>query len=102
MNGDAITESTVLTTDISVYAHWLPIYAVTYNANGGENAPEDQQKHTDIALKLREELPTRSAKITYDANGGSCEEESKTVNFVFDKWNTKQDGSGTPYAPEAE
>lgn len=57
-------------------------YAVAYNANGGENAPESQTKWYTENLVLQTSIPTRSG-------------------YRFVGWNTEADGSGTSYAPGA-
>jgi len=54
------------------------INKVTYNANGGSNAPAAQTKRYNIALTLSSNLPVRTG-------------------YTFTGWNTKQDGSGTSY-----
>ena len=53
-------------------------YTVTYNANGGNNAPANQSKILGTNLVLSSTAPTRSG---YD----------------FVSWNTKSDGTGTSY-----
>jgi len=64
-------------------AGWkLNTYAVTYKANGGENAPASQTKKYGTTLKLTADEPTR--------NG-----------YAFVRWNTQADGSGTNYNPGA-
>ena len=46
--------------DVTLYAVWqLKTYSVIYNANGGENAPEAQDKTHGIALALTEDIPVR-------------------------------------------
>ena len=45
---------------ILLYAVWEALtYTVTYNANGGENAPESQTKTHDIPLTLTDKIPTK-------------------------------------------
>lgn len=74
--GDTYTENANLT----LYATWNP--TVTYNANGGTNAPATQTKTYGSALTLTSSTPTRA-------------------NYVFRTWNTKADGTGYSYAPGA-
>ncbi len=89
----------------------LTTYTVTYNANGGENAPASQQKVKDVALTLSSQTPYRGSidagyyTITLNANGGSCSQSSlqakRMTDYTFNCWNTKADGSGTNYNPGA-
>ena len=50
--------------DISFYAVWkIREYAVFYDANGGEGAPEPQTKRYDESLNLSDTVPTRTGYI---------------------------------------
>ena len=73
-------ENTPINGDLTLTAHWAEIFYITYNANGGESAPETQMKLGTIDVKLTELVPLR--------NG-----------WQFTAWNTAADGSGTSYAP---
>ncbi len=55
-------------------------YIITYNANGGKDAPASQKKSHNIAMTVTNARPYRSG-------------------YVFTTWNTKANGSGTSYAP---
>lgn len=57
-------------------------YKVTYNANGGSNAPAAQNKTYGTALTLSSAKPTRTG-------------------YTFKGWNTKANGTGTNYAAGA-
>ena len=57
-------------------------YNITYDANGGSDAPDAQQKGEKVQLTLRAGVPTREG-------------------YTFKEWNTAQDGSGDSYAPGA-
>lgn len=57
-------------------------YTIKYDANGGEDAPEDQEKIYGEDLTLSSEIPTRE-------------------DYDFIAWNTKKDGSGQWFKPEA-
>ncbi|MBR0081549.1 MAG: InlB B-repeat-containing protein [Clostridia bacterium] len=50
----------------TLYAVWRNTYTVSFNANGGSNAPAAQTKINGIALVLTESTPTRTA---YDFSG---------------------------------
>ena len=54
-------------------------YAITFDANGGENPPASQKKIHGTDLTLTTETPTRA-------------------EYDFVSWNTAADGSGTSYA----
>lgn len=64
-------------------AQWEQItYAVTYDANGGSNAPAAQSKIYGTALTLSSVVPVRTG-------------------YTFTGWNTAANGSGTAYASGA-
>ena len=61
-------------------------YAISFNANGGKNAPVKVTKKTtktSFTVVLTKKKPTRSG-------------------YTFLKWNTKKDGKGTSYKPGAK
>ena len=65
---------------INLYAVWNKnTYTISYDANGGTEAPAAQTKTHDTDLTLTTSTPTRSG-------------------YTFDGWNTKSDGSGTNYS----
>jgi len=72
--GASYTDNAALT----LYAQWYAPYTVTYNANGGTGGPTTQTKVYNTNLTLTTSQPTRSG-------------------YAFVKWNTKSDGTGTPY-----
>lgn len=67
--------------DTILYAVWKPDeYAVTYNANGGNDAPAAQVKYHGTSLTLTADTPTKTG-------------------YTFRAWNTDQHGSGRDYLP---
>lgn len=58
-------------------------YTVTYDPNGGVDAPDLQIKDQDVTVSLHEKVPTRDG-------------------YLFDGWNTEPDGSGEEYIPGAD
>ncbi len=70
-------------TDGTCWTKGDPIsYTISYNANGGSEAPGSQTKTHGTDLKLSSTKPTRKG-------------------YNFSKWTTGKDGSGTSYAPGA-
>ncbi len=62
-----------------LYARWnIKAYTISYNANGGSNAPGNQSKIENKSINLSSSKPTRTG-------------------YTFVNWNTKKDGSGTTY-----
>ncbi len=101
--GTLVTADTLVATASNhyIYAQWvknnLETYAVTYNANGGTNAPATQTKIQNTNLKLSSSIPTKTYTITFNANGGVVTPQTVKVVALFKNWNTKADGSGVPY-----
>ena len=58
-------------------------YTVTYDPNGGVDAPDLQIKDQDVTVSLDEKVPTRDG-------------------YLFNGWNTAPDGSGEVYVPGAD
>ena len=64
---------------LTLYARWnIKAYTISYNANGGSNAPGNQSKIENKSISLSSSKPTRTG-------------------YTFVNWNTKKDGSGTTY-----
>jgi|GEM_PF-1270110 len=83
--GTKITATSTVNLDSvsELYAHWeLKTYTITYDANGGEKAPDAQTKTHFTSLVLSSGSPTR-------------------YGYSFDSWNTAPDGSGTSYSRSA-
>ncbi|MBE6688895.1 MAG: hypothetical protein E7588_06410 [Ruminococcaceae bacterium] len=75
--GTKATSATTMSTvgDRTLYAHWTPsTYTVTYNANGGTNAPAVQTKTHGVNLTLSAAYPTRTG-------------------YIFQGWSTSASGS---------
>ena len=99
-------------TNAAIHYGLIPqIYTITYDANGGANAPGAQTKTQNVALTLSAVRPTRgntslgSYSVRLNPNDGSQSvsilRAARTVSYTFRTWNTKADGSGTDYAPGA-
>ena len=75
--GDTFTTNATTT----LYAVWERItYTVSYDANGGSDAPSSQTKYSGSNLTLTTSTPTRSG-------------------YTFSSWNTYANGTGTSYDP---
>ena len=87
----------------TLYAIWSKVpYKITYDANGGSNAPKAQTKYAGKAVTITSSKPTgKSIKITFNPNGGTVNPTSATKTLGFHSWNTKADGTGTRYNPGA-
>jgi uncharacterized repeat protein (TIGR02543 family) len=74
-------------TNVTLYAKWTAVYAVTYdgNTNTGGTVPTDSNTYVD------------GATVTVLDNTGSLVK----TGFTFDGWNTAADGSGTDFAAAA-
>ena len=97
--GTKITDSTKVTANTTLYAHWKAnAYTVSYNVNGGTGSIASQTKTHGTNLTLTTTKPTgKSFTVTYNANGGTVSTSSKTVSQTFTSWNTAANGSGTTY-----
>ena len=97
--GSAVTASTVVTSNMTVYAHWnveKKQFTVSYNANGGSDAPASQTKTEGTPLTLSGATPTKSCTVTFDYGTGTT--ETRNIPATFKGWNTQANGSGTAYA----
>lgn len=82
-------------------------YTVSYNANGGTGAPNNQTKTYGQTLTLSSTIPTKASTtatgytVTFNPNGGTCSTPSatstRTTNYSFSTWNTSANGTGTSY-----
>lgn len=97
-NGDY----TNVTSDRTIYAQWsIVTYTISYDANGGWNAPPSQIKNWGQDIQLSGTTPSKSYTVTFDPNGGSVSPTSKTIDCTFQGWNTNSNGSGTWYQPNS-
>ena len=88
----------IYTNDASVtlYAVWRKqSYTITYNANGGANAPGVQTQTYQTAITVTSEQPDKTYTINFDANGGTVNTGSYSLDCTFDSWNTNKSGTGT-------
>ena len=80
--GDEVTSSTIINSDMPVYAHWteIPEFTITFDKNNssatGIMNPQTIRKGDTASINTN----------TYELSG-----------YLFVGWNTKSDGSGTSY-----
>lgn len=93
---------------ITLYAVWRKqTFTITYNANGGTNAPGVQTQTYGTAITVTNEKPEKTYTVTFNANGGTVNTGSYSLDCTFVSWNTKKDGTGTTvksgssYKPDA-
>jgi hypothetical protein len=66
-------------TEITLYAQWkVKDYSITYNANGGSGSMEPTEGAVGSTVMVKYNIFIKAGK-------------------AFNGWNTKADGSGTPY-----
>lgn len=59
--GSQVTATTVITKDMTVYAHWaVATYCIEYDANGGTGEPDPQVKTHGVNLTLSSVKPTKT------------------------------------------
>lgn len=66
--------------NITLYAIWTANYVISYNANGGSNAPTNQTKQHGVNITLSNSVPTRS-------------------NYIFKGWSISSNSSSVVYNP---
>lgn len=76
--GVTIIDNKFIMPERDVVLKALSEYQINYDANGGINAPETQEKGHGENIILSSNIPTREG-------------------YIFLGWNTKSDGSGTNY-----
>jgi uncharacterized protein (TIGR02145 family)/uncharacterized repeat protein (TIGR02543 family) len=79
--GSSYVGSTVVTQSMTAFAYWIPVYAVTYSANGGTgNVPIDDNTYVNgqTVTVLGQASLTRT-------------------NYAFAGWNTQEDTLGASY-----
>lgn len=88
----------------------VPKRYITYNANGGENAPSKQECIKGATAEISAGKPTKAPEslsgyeIIFNSNGGSVVSPSsitstRTKSYTFSNWNTNANNTGTSYDP---
>ena len=98
--GKQVDSNFAVTQDTTIYAHWhvRGSYTVAYYDNGGEGAPENQEKAERTDITLSSVVPTNAYSVTIYPENGS-DPENRTGNAAFLGWNTEPDGTGKSYKP---
>jgi uncharacterized repeat protein (TIGR02543 family) len=81
---------------VTLYAVWRKqSFTVSYNANGGVNAPGVQTQTYGTAITVTTQTPTKTYKVTFNANGGAVSTNYSSLDCTFTGWNTNSSGTGT-------
>ena len=96
--GYFLTPDTKVVVDTTFYAYWVPTakYTVTFDANGGENAPAAQTKSIGQTLTLSASVPTKansrflgwgtsksSVKADFAPGGTYADDKSVTLYAIW-------------------
>ncbi len=88
--------------NLTLYAVWtLNKYEITYDANGGTNAPTTQNKAHGTALTLSSTIPQKHFTVTFNANGGTVDVANRQVDCTFLGWSTSASSTSASYQPGA-
>lgn len=90
----------------SVTLNYIPIYTISYNANGGSSTPSAQEKQHDSSIVLADAISkdatTYNVVTTFDANGGNVIPTSLNstayIYYTFSGWKASD---GTIYKAKA-
>lgn len=86
---------------VNLYAKWVSLYKVRFNANGGTGSMSDQNFVYGTAQNLTANGFTHNNyTVTFDANSGTCDYASLTTDYTFSGWATSA-GGGVEYADGA-
>jgi len=103
--------------DITLYAHWkYKTYIISYNANGGESAPEEQTKTHSVGINVSLEVPTRTGydflgwstsangNVEYEAGASFTTEADTTLYAVWQlkTYSVTYNANGGENAPEMQ
>lgn len=94
-NGRLLDTKTII---VTVTESERNTYVVSYDANGGKNAPASQIKKEGVPLLLSAGKPSKSYTLFYKT-GCDARVVNREKNCVFKNWNTSPLGAGYYYAP---
>ena len=81
---------------VTLYAVWRKqTFTITYNANGGANAPGAQTQTYGTAVTVTTQKPEKTYTVTFNANGGTVSTSYYSLDCTFASWNTNSNGTGT-------
>ena len=86
------------TLELTAIANPIPVeYSLTFNKNPNNNVPESSIEN----MPTTNPMTGSSLASSYDFTIPSTAPTTSTTGYVFKEWNTKADGTGTPYNPGA-
>ena len=94
--GDKVENGKVISSDITLYAHWTPItYTVEYNPNGGNGSTASSTHTYDVAKNLTKNGFERKFTVTfnYNYNDDVTTATTATATAAFNGWAKSASGA---------
>ena len=92
--GDKVENGKVISSDITLYAHWTPItYTVSYDGNGGSGTTADSKHTYDVAQKLTPNGFERKFTVTFNYNDDETAATAATATSAFNGWAKSASGA---------
>ena len=92
--GDKVENGKVISSDITLYAHWTPItYTVEYNPNGGSGSTASSTHTYDVAQNLTKNGFERKFTVTFNYNDDVTTATTATATAAFNGWAKSASGA---------
>ena len=92
--GDKVENGKVISSDITLYAHWTPItYTVSYDGNGGSGTTASSTHTYDVAQKLTPNGFERKFTVTFNYNDDETAATAATATSAFNGWAKSASGA---------